>query len=67
MRKLSLVVGCIGMALVMADNAHARGNTASHSGPYVVHRDKHKTHSWAPVRVYSAAHHHYHLTYHPNE
>jgi hypothetical protein len=38
-----------------------------HSEPYFVHADKHKTHSWKPVIVYSAAHGHYHLTYHPDE
>ena len=66
MRKLSLGMLCIGMALAIATSAYARG-TYHHSEPYVVHPDKHKTHSWAPVKVYSAAHGHYHLTYHPEQ
>jgi hypothetical protein len=63
--KLSLSILCIGAALAVAPSAHARG-TYHHSEPYVVHPDRHKTHSWAPVIVYSPEHHHYHLTYHPH-
>jgi hypothetical protein len=55
------------MALAIASSADARGGTYHHSEPYFVHADKHKTHSWKPVIVYSAAHGHYHLTYHPDE
>ena len=32
----------------------------------VEHPDRHKTHSWAPVIVYSPEHGHYHKTYHPS-
>jgi hypothetical protein len=44
-----------------------KGGTYHHPEPYVVHPDKHKTHSWAPVIVYSSEHGHYHLTYHPHQ
>jgi hypothetical protein len=67
MFKLSLVVACISMALMVAESAHARGNTSPRSDPYVQHPDKHKTHSGKPVRIWSSAHGHYHVTYHPNE
>jgi hypothetical protein len=66
MGKLSLSVFCAAAALAIPSSAHARG-TYHHAEPYVVHLDKHKSHSWAPVKVYSAAHGHYHLTYHPEE
>jgi hypothetical protein len=58
---------CAAVALAIASSADARGGTYHHSEPYFVHADKHKTHSWKPVIVYSAAHGHYHLTYHPDE
>jgi hypothetical protein len=64
MRKLSLSVLCAAAALAIATNAYARG-TYHHSEPYAVHPDKHKTHRWEPVVVYSPEHGHYHLTYHP--
>jgi hypothetical protein len=67
MGKLSLSVLCAVAALAIATNAHARGGTYHHPEPYAVHPDKHKTHSWTPVVVYSAAHSHYHLTYHPEQ
>jgi hypothetical protein len=66
MGKLSLSVFCAAAALAIATSADARG-TYHHSEPYVVHPDKHKSHSWAPVKVYSATHGHYHLTYHPEQ
>ena len=66
MGKLSVLLLCLGAALAIATSADARG-TYHHSEPYVVHPDKHKSHNWAPVKVYSPAHHHYHLTYHPQE
>jgi hypothetical protein len=65
--KLSLSVLCSAIALAIATSAYAKGGTYHHAEPYVVHPDKHKTHSWAPVMVYSAAHGHYHLTYHPEQ
>jgi hypothetical protein len=66
MSKLPLSVLCAAAALAVATSAYARG-TYHHSEPYVVHSDEHKTHGWAPVKVYSAAHGHYHLTYHPEQ
>jgi hypothetical protein len=51
--------------VVAGQTAIARG-TYHHAEPYAVHPDRHKTHSWAPVIVYSLAHGHYHLTYHPD-
>jgi hypothetical protein len=65
MNKLAAVLVGIGTALIVAQSAHARGNTVRRSEPYVVHPDPHKIHGWAPIRVYSPLHHHYHLTYHP--
>ena len=65
MGKLSLSTLCIAALLAAATDASARG-TYHHSEPYAVHPDAHKTHSWAPVIVYSPEHHHYHLTYHPH-
>jgi hypothetical protein len=66
MGRLSLSMLCFAAALVVATSGHAKGGTYHHSDPYFVHPDPHKTHSYAPVVVYSAQHHHYHLTYHPN-
>jgi hypothetical protein len=65
MRKLSLGLLCVGMALTISGSANARGGTYHHSEPYVVHPDPHKTHRQPPVVQYSPEHHHYHLTYHP--
>jgi hypothetical protein len=67
MGKVSLSALCAVAALAIAASAYAKGGTYHHAEPYVEHPDRHKTHSWAPVIVYSAAHHHYHKTYHPNE
>ena len=64
--KPSLSLLCIGAALAVATGAYAKGGTYHHPEPYVVHPDKHKTHSWAPVIVYSPEHHHDHQTYHPH-
>ncbi len=64
MGKLSFWILCFGAMLAIATSACARG-TYHHSEPYVEHPDPHKTHSWAPVVVYSPEHHHYHKTYHP--
>ena len=61
------MVLCAATVLAIATSAYARGGTYHHPEPYVVHPDKHKSHSWAPVKVCSAAHGHYHLTYHPQE
>jgi hypothetical protein len=66
MSKLSLWILFSGVALSIATSAYARG-TYHHSEPYVEHPDKHKTHNWAPVIVYSPEHQHYHKTYHPHE
>jgi len=63
LRQLQLIFTLIVLAVESVTPAAARG-TYHHSEPYVVHPDKHKTHSWAPVIVYSPEHHHYHLTYH---
>jgi hypothetical protein len=57
---------CVGVVLAIAPAVHAAG-TYHHPEPYVVHPDRHKTHSWAPVIVYSPKHGHYHLTYHPEQ
>jgi hypothetical protein len=65
MSKLSLSMLCGSAILAIATGADARGGTYHHPEPYVVHSDGHKTHSWAPVIVYSPAHGHCHLTYHP--
>ena len=65
MGKLSFWILCFGAMLAIATSACARG-TYHHSEPYVEHPDPHKTHSWAPVIVYSPEHHHYHKTYHPH-
>jgi hypothetical protein len=65
MRKLPLFMLCIGVALVFATDAHAKGGSYRHPDPYFTHADKHKTHRNAPVVRYSPEHHHYHLTYHP--
>ena len=65
MRKLSLWMLCIGMALVIATSAHARGGSYHHPDPVFMPADKHKTHQRAPVVRYSPAHRHNHLTYHP--
>ena len=65
MGKLLLSMLCFGSALAIATSAYARG-TYHHSEPYVEHPDRHKTHSWAPVIVYSPEHGHYHKTYHPH-
>jgi len=65
MRKLSLWMLCIGMALAIATSAHARGGSYHHRDPVFIAPDKHKTHQRAPVVRYSPAHRHYHLTYHP--
>jgi hypothetical protein len=51
MGKLSLLCAAAGFAI--ATSAYARGGTYHHPEPYVVHPDRHKTHSWAPVIVYS--------------
>jgi len=64
MRKLSLGMLCIGLALVIATGAQARGGSYHHPDPVFIPADKHKTHQRAPVR-YSPAHRHNHLTYHP--
>ena len=61
--RLFLVIACF--MVVAAHTAVARG-TYHHPEPYVEHPDKHKTHSWAPVIVYSPQHGHYHKTYHPD-
>jgi hypothetical protein len=63
MRKLTLLLFCGGMALVISESADAKGNTASHrSEPHAVHPDKQKAHQRAPAIVYSPAqrHHRYH-------
>ena len=52
------------LMVVAGNTAMARG-TYHHPESYVEHPDMHKTHSWAPVIVYSAEHGHYHKTYHP--
>jgi hypothetical protein len=65
MGKLSLSILWFGAALAVASSAYARG-TYHRSEPYVQHPDRHKTHSWAPVIVYSPEHGHYHKTYHPS-
>jgi hypothetical protein len=67
MGKVSLSALCAAAALAIAASAYAKGGTYHHAEPYVEHPDRHKTHSWAPVIVYSSVHHHYHKTYHPNE
>jgi hypothetical protein len=67
MGKVSLSMLCGAAALAMTASADARGGTYHHPEPYAVHSDRHKTHSWAPVIVYSPQHGHYHLTYHPLE
>jgi hypothetical protein len=67
MGKLSLSVLCTAVSFAIAASAYARGGTYHHPEPYVEHPDKHKTHSWAPVIVYSSAHGHYHKTYHPEQ
>jgi hypothetical protein len=67
MGKLLLSGLYAAVALAIATSAHARGGTYHHSEPYAVHPDRHKTHSWAPVVVYSPEHGHYHLTYHPQQ
>jgi hypothetical protein len=66
MSKLSLSVLCATTVLAIATSANARG-TYDQPEPYVEHSDKHKTHSWPPVIVYSAGHGHYHKTYHPDD
>ena len=65
MGKLSLSILWFGVALGVSTSAYAPG-TYHRSEPYVEHPDRHKTHSWAPVIVYSPEHHHYHKTYHPH-
>jgi hypothetical protein len=65
MRKLSLGVLCIGMALAIATSAHARGGSYHQAEPVFISTDEHKTHRRAPVVRYSPEHRHYHLTYHP--
>ena len=65
MRKLSLGMLCIGMALAIATSAHARGGSYHHPDPVFMRTDKHKTHGRAPGIRYSLEHRHYHLTYHP--
>lgn len=67
MGKLSLSLLCAAAGFAIATSAYARGGTYHHPEPYVVHPDKHKTHSWAPVIAYSPEHGHYHLTYHPRQ
>jgi hypothetical protein len=64
MGKLLLSMLCFGSALAIATSAYARG-TYHHSEPYVEHPDRHKTHCWASVIVYSPEHHHYHKTCDP--
>ena len=64
MGKLLLAILCLGAALAVATSGYARGGTYHHPEPYAVQSDGHKTHSWAPVIMYSAEHGHYHLTYH---
>ena len=66
MLRPSLSIMCVGVVLAIAPAAHA-GGTYHHPEPYVVHPDRHKTHSWAPVIVYSPKHGHYHLTYPPEQ
>jgi hypothetical protein len=66
-RKVSITLLCAAGALAIATSANAKGGTYHHQEPYVEHPDKHKTHSWAPVIVYSPAHGHYHKTYHPEQ
>jgi hypothetical protein len=66
MGKLSLsILLCFGAAFAIATSVCAKGGTDHHPEPYVEHPDRHKTHSWAPVIVYSPEHHHYHKTFHP--
>ena len=67
MRKLSLGMLGIGMALVIATSAHARGGSYHHADPVFIPADKHKTHQRAPVVRYAPEHRHYHLTYHPDQ
>ena len=67
MGKLSPLVLCVATGVAIATSACARGGTYHHPEPYVVHPDRHKTHSWAPVKEYSPEHGHYHLTYHPRQ
>ena len=67
MRKLSLFMLCVGVLLVVASNAHARGGTYNRAEPVFIPTDGHKTHRHPPVVVYSPAHRHYHLTYHPQQ
>jgi hypothetical protein len=64
--RLFLAIVCF--MVIVGHTAMARG-TYHRSEPYVDHTstDKHKTHSWAPVIVYSPAHGHYHKTYHPDQ
>jgi hypothetical protein len=66
MGKLLLSALCSAVALAIATSACAKGGTYHHPEPYVQHSDAHKTHSWAPVIVYSPEHGHYHKTYHPH-
>jgi hypothetical protein len=66
MRKASITLLCAASALAITTSASARGGTYHHQEAYVEHPDKHKTHSWAPVIVYSPEHGHYHKTYHPH-
>ncbi len=65
MGKLSLSILWFAAALAVSTSAYA-GGTYHRSEPYVEHPDRHKTHSWAPVIVYSPEHGHYHKTYHPS-
>ena len=66
MGKMSLSILCLVIALAVPTSAYSRGGTPyRHAEPYFVHPDRHKTHNWAPVIVYSSEHHHYHETYHP--
>jgi hypothetical protein len=65
MGKLSLSILCLGATLAVATGAYAHG-AYHHREAYVEHPDRHKTHSWAPVIVYSPEHGHYHKTYHPS-
>jgi hypothetical protein len=63
MRLFFPAIACL--MVVAGQPALARG-TYHHPQSYVVHPDPHRTHGWDPVMVYSPAHGHYHLTYHPD-
>ena len=63
---MRLFLAVAGLMLVAGQTAMARG-TYHHPETYVEHPDRHKTHSWAPIIVYSPTHGHYHKTYHPDQ